>query len=118
MHWCIGSPARALGARLCLRERDGNRARRTLVPRGLHVALVSGSFCIHLSCCMTRKKSCREWLMSADEAQTFLEKAQATLEYQRWQTQIWVDDSSEWLASFKVRRIGPARAKQRNVVRL
>ena len=37
--------------------------------------------------------------MSDDEARTFLEGAQATLEYQRWQTQIWVDDVI-WVVGF------------------
>jgi hypothetical protein len=45
------------------------------------------------------QKHSREWLMQDDEAQSFMRAAQAALEYQKWHTQITVDDTV-WIVGF------------------
>jgi hypothetical protein len=45
------------------------------------------------------QKYSRQWLMQDDEAQSFMRAAQAALEYQKWHTQITVDDTV-WIVGF------------------
>jgi hypothetical protein len=45
------------------------------------------------------QKHRREWLMQDNEAQSFMRAAQAALEYQKWHTQITVDDTV-WIVGF------------------
>jgi hypothetical protein len=45
------------------------------------------------------QKHSRLWLMQDDEAQSFMRAAQAALEYQKWHTQITVDDTV-WIVGF------------------
>ena len=44
------------------------------------------------------QKPSRQW-MQDDEAQSFMRAAQAALEYQKWHTQITVDDTV-WIVGF------------------
>ena len=45
------------------------------------------------------QKHSRQWLMQDDEAQSFMRAAQAALEYQKWHTQITIDDTV-WIVGF------------------
>jgi len=45
------------------------------------------------------QKHRRQWLMQDDEAQSFMRAAQAALEYQKWHTQITVDETV-WIVGF------------------
>ena len=45
------------------------------------------------------QKQGRQWLMQDDEAQSFMRAAQSALDYQKWQTQITVDDTV-WIVGF------------------
>ena len=45
------------------------------------------------------EKHSRQWLMQHDDAQSFMRAAQAVLEYQKWHTQIVVDDTV-WIVGF------------------